>query len=134
VFAEAEKKGSALLAIPVSDTLKEVDAQHQITGTVSRKGLWQAQTPQVFKREILVEAYKRRGQVGKEITDDAQLVEALGLKVHVVEGASTNVKITSKGDLFLAEAVLKSLPKPKPQGPAHPFADEEQMWGGRGKK
>lgn len=131
VFAEAEKRGAALLAVPVSDTLKEVDAQHQITGTVSRKGLWQAQTPQVFKREMLVEAYARRAQFGKEITDDAQLVEALGLKVHVVEGASTNVKITTKGDLFLAEAVLKSLPKPKRQGPIHPFAEEE-MWGGRG--
>jgi 2-C-methyl-D-erythritol 4-phosphate cytidylyltransferase len=134
VFAEAEKKSAALLAVPVSDTLKQVDDHRQITGTVDRKGLWQAQTPQVFKREILVEAYGRRAQLGKDITDDAQLVEALGLKVHVVEGATTNVKITTKGDLFLAEAVLKSLPKPKPQAAAHPFADEEQMWGGRGKK
>jgi 2-C-methyl-D-erythritol 4-phosphate cytidylyltransferase len=133
VFAGAEKTNAALLAVPVSDTLKQVDAQHQITGTVSRQGLWQAQTPQVFKREILVEAYARRAQISKEITDDAQLVEALGLKVHVVEGASTNIKITTKSDLFLAEAVLKSLPKPKREGPIHPFADEE-MWGGRPKK
>ncbi len=133
VFAEAEKTGGAVLALPVTDTLKEVNAQHQITGTVSRQGLWQVQTPQVFKREMLVEAYARRAQVGKEITDDAQLVEALGLKVHVVEGASTNIKITTKGDLFLAEAVLKSLPKPKPSGPIHPFAEDE-MWGGRPKK
>jgi 2-C-methyl-D-erythritol 4-phosphate cytidylyltransferase len=134
VFAGAEKTGAALLAVPVSDTLKQVNAEHQIAATVSRQGLWQAQTPQVFKREILVEAYARRGQLGKEITDDAQLVEALGLKVHVVDGASTNIKITTKGDLILAEAVLKALPKPKPQGPAHPFADEDQMWGGRPKK
>jgi 2-C-methyl-D-erythritol 4-phosphate cytidylyltransferase len=134
LFAEAEKTGAALLGVPVSDTLKEVNAQHQITGTVSRKGLWQAQTPQVFKREMLVEAYARRAQFGKEITDDAQLVEALGIKVQFVEGASTNVKITTKSDLFLAEAVLKSLPKPKPKTAAHPFADEEQMWGGRPKK
>jgi len=133
VFARAEKTGAAMMAIPVTDTLKQVDDQKMITGTVSRKGVWQAQTPQVFKREILVEAYKRRAQMDKEITDDAQLVEALGLKVHVVDGAATNVKITTRSDLMLAEAVLKSLPKPKPKGPAHPFADEEQMWGGRGK-
>src|SRR5436853_85790 len=59
--------------------------------------------------------------------------EANALAVLQREGASTNIKITSKGDLFLAEAILKSLPKPKPQAAAHPFADEEQMWGGRKK-
>jgi len=133
VFHDAEKTNAALLAVPVADTLKQVDAQQQITGTMSRSGVWQAQTPQVFNKDILLTAYARRAQFGKEITDDAQLVEALGLKVHVVEGASTNIKITSKGDLFLAEAILKSLPKPKPQGPSHPFGDEENMWGGRKK-
>lgn len=133
VFAKAEQTGAALLAVPVSDTLKQVNPQQQITGTVSRQGVWAAQTPQVFKREILLEAYARRGQLSKEITDDAQLVEALGLKVHVVEGASTNLKITTKNDLDLAEAVLKALPKPKPKGPVHPFAEDE-MWGGRPKK
>jgi 2-C-methyl-D-erythritol 4-phosphate cytidylyltransferase len=132
VFTSAEKHGAALLAVPVTDTLKQVDAQHRITATVPRQGLWQAQTPQVFRREWLVEAYAKRNQLGKEITDDAQLVEAAGHPVHVIEGAATNVKITTKGDLILAEAVLKTLPKPKPSGPAHPFADEE-MWGGRPK-
>ena len=133
VFNDAEKTNASLLAVPVADTLKQVDAQQQITGTVPRSGVWQAQTPQVFNKDILQTAYARRAQFPKEITDDAQLVEALGLKVHVVEGASTNIKITSKGDLFLAEAILKSLPKPKPQTAAHPFGDEEQMWGGRKK-
>src|SRR5262249_23716908 len=66
-------------------------------------------------------------------TDDAQLVEAAGHPVHVVEGAATNVKITTKADLVLAEAVLKAQPKPKVAGSGHPFADEE-MWGGRGPK
>lgn len=133
VFAKAEQTGAAMLAVPVSDTLKQVNPQQQITGTVPRQGVWAAQTPQVFKREILLEAYARRGQLSKEITDDAQLVEALGLKVHVVEGASTNLKITTKNDLILAEAVLKVLPKPEPKGPVHPFAEDE-MWGGRPKK
>jgi 2-C-methyl-D-erythritol 4-phosphate cytidylyltransferase len=133
VFAKAEQCGAAMLAVPVTDTLKKVDDKHQITATMPRQGLWLAQTPQVFIKALLTEAYARRAQFGKDITDDAQLVEALGHKVHVVEGASTNVKITTRSDLFLAEAVLKSLPKPKPKVAAHPFADEDQMWGGRPK-
>jgi 2-C-methyl-D-erythritol 4-phosphate cytidylyltransferase len=133
VFGKAEQTGAALLAVPVADTLKEVDAQHHVKATVSRQGLWLAQTPQVFRRDLLLAAYAQRGKLGKQITDDAQLVEAAGHPVTVVEGAATNIKITAKSDLILAEAVLKSLPKPKPSGPIHPFAEEE-MWGGRGIK
>jgi 2-C-methyl-D-erythritol 4-phosphate cytidylyltransferase len=133
VFAQAEKSGAALLAVPVAETLKQVDAQHKVQATVSRKGLWLAQTPQVFRRDWLVEAYARRSQLGQDITDDAQLVEAAGHAVTVVEGFSSNIKITTKHDLILAEALLKAMPKPKPSGPIHPFAEEE-MWGGRGKK
>jgi 2-C-methyl-D-erythritol 4-phosphate cytidylyltransferase len=134
IFGHAQKTGAALLAMPVNDTLKQVDAQHRIQATVPRQGLWLAQTPQVFRRDWLLEAYAKRGQLGKEITDDAQLVEAAGHPVHVVDGPATNIKITTKHDLILAEAVLKTLPKPKPSGPIHPFAGEEEMWGGRGKK
>ena len=130
VFAQAEKSGAAMLAIPVHDTVKQVDAQQQVQATVSRKGLWLAQTPQVFRRDWLEAAYAGRAKLGNDITDDAQLVEAAGHKVTVVEGASTNVKITTKNDLFLAEAILKSRPKPKGKGPIHPFAEDE-MWGGR---
>ena len=130
VFARAEKTGAALLGVPVSDTLKQVNPQNQVQATVSRQGMWLAQTPQVFRRDWLVEAYANRAKHGKDITDDAQLVEAAGHPVHVVEGAAGNIKITTKGDLFLAEAILKSMPKPKPKGPIHPFAEEE-MWGGR---
>lgn len=133
VFGKAQKTGAALLAIPVSDTLKQVDDQQQVMGTISRQGLWQAQTPQVFRRDWLVEAYARRQELQGPITDDAQLIEATGHPVTVVEGAATNIKITTKSDLFLAEALLKTLPKPKPQGPIHPFA-EDDMWGGRPKK
>jgi 2-C-methyl-D-erythritol 4-phosphate cytidylyltransferase len=132
VFNKAAQTGAAILAIPVTDTLKRVNNQ-QIEATVARDGLWQAQTPQVFRREWLVEAYAKRGQMGKDITDDAQLLEAAGHKVHVVEGTSLNVKITTKQDIFLAEAVLKSRPKPQVPRAAHPFAEEE-MWGKQGKK
>src|SRR5207244_2493826 len=115
------------------DTLKRVDNQHKVQGTVPRQGIWQAQTPQVFRRDWLVEAYANRARAGKEITDDAQLVEAAGHPVYVVEGSASNIKITTKGDVYLADAILKSQPKPKPAGPVHPFAEEE-MWGGSGKK
>jgi 2-C-methyl-D-erythritol 4-phosphate cytidylyltransferase len=133
VFHEAARTGAALLAVPVHDTLKQVDAQKKVTGTLPRQGLWLAQTPQVFRRDWLEEAYAKRASLGQAITDDAQLVEAAGHPVHVVEGSATNVKITTKADLVLAEAVLKAQPKPKVAGSGHPFADEE-MWGGRGPK
>jgi 2-C-methyl-D-erythritol 4-phosphate cytidylyltransferase len=134
VFAKAEKTGAAMLAIPVSDTLKEVDPQkREITGTRPRQNLWAAQTPQVFRRDWLTEVYENRTRLGANFTDDAQLMEAAGYAVHVVEGATTNIKITSKQDLLLAEAILKVLPKPKPAGSVHPFGEEE-MWGGKGLK
>jgi 2-C-methyl-D-erythritol 4-phosphate cytidylyltransferase len=133
VFGQAVKTGAALLALPVNDTVKRVDGQRKVLGTMPRQGLWLAQTPQVFRREWLADAYTRRQQLDKAATDDSQLVEAAGHMVQVVEGSPSNLKITSKGDLSLAEAILKSRPKPKPAGPAHPFAEEE-MWGGFGKK
>jgi 2-C-methyl-D-erythritol 4-phosphate cytidylyltransferase len=132
VFAQAVKTGAALLGVPVSDTLKRADPQHKVQATEARQGLWLAQTPQVFRRDWLEAAYADRGKLGPHITDDAQLVEAAGHPVYLVEGSSTNIKLTSKGDLFLAEAILKSRPKPKGSGPIHPFAEDE-MWGGRPK-
>lgn len=134
VFTRAEKAGAAMLAVPVTDTVKQVDSQQNVTATVPRQGLWLAQTPQVFRRDWLEEAYARRNELGKEITDDAQLVEAAGHTVRVVDGSPWNIKITTKADILLAEAILKSMPKPKPDRPAHPFADEDQMWGGRGNR
>lgn len=133
VFSKAQQTGAALLGMPVADTLKQADDKHQVQQTLPRKGVWLAQTPQVFRRDWLEEAYAQRGKLGKNITDDAQLVEAAGHPVHLVEGAAGNIKITTRADLHLAEAILKSMPKPKVAGPAHPFAEEE-MWGGRGLK
>jgi 2-C-methyl-D-erythritol 4-phosphate cytidylyltransferase len=133
VFAKAEKTGAAMLAVPVSDTLKQVDPNKQVKATMPRQGVWLAQTPQVFRRDWLQEVYDNRTRLGANFTDDAQLMEAAGYAVHVVEGATTNIKITTKQDLFLADAILKSLPKPKPSGPVHPFGEEE-MWGGKGLK
>src|ERR1700722_7528919 len=87
VFASAAKTGAALLAVEVSDTVKRGDDQGKVESTVPRKGLWLAQTPQVFRRDWLVAAYARRGQLGTEITDDAQLIEAAGHPVYLVTGS-----------------------------------------------
>ncbi len=125
VFEAGIKHGAAILAIPVRGTLKRVGTDQQITETVNREGLWEAQTPQVFRRSLLVEAYARRESF--VATDDAQLVERLGHKVVVVPGSPVNLKITTQEDLRLAEQAQKALPKPKFHGPSHPFADDD-MW------
>lgn len=127
VFTAAAKTGAALLALPVGDTVKRGDAAGVVEATVPRRGLWLAQTPQVFRRDWLMEAYAKRGQLGRGITDDAQLIEAAGHKVYLVTGSSTNVKITARDDLALAEAVLKSRPAAKVPRPIHPF-DDDVKW------
>ena len=122
VFAEAGKTGAAILACPVHGTLKRVSASNVIDQTASREDLWEAQTPQVFRKDIILKAYAGRID---DVTDDAQLVEAIGHPVSVVMGDPRNVKITTKADLALAAAVIGTLPKPKPKGPAHPFAEAQ---------
>jgi 2-C-methyl-D-erythritol 4-phosphate cytidylyltransferase len=124
VFTSAAKTGAAMLAVPATDTIKRADDKGRVKETVAREGLWLAQTPQVFRRDWLVEAYAKRSQLKGDITDDAQLIEAQGHPVYLLEGSSTNVKITTREDLTLAEAVLKARPKPKAARPIHPFEDE----------
>jgi 2-C-methyl-D-erythritol 4-phosphate cytidylyltransferase len=106
VFAAAVEHGAALLAWPEHATLKEVDEAGVVRRTVDRAGLWQAQTPQVFRADWLVEAYEAAGESG---TDDAALVEAIGQAVHVVRGDPRNIKITTPRDLEIAEAVWPTL-------------------------
>ncbi len=124
VFQKAEQTGAAVLAVPVADTLKRVEDQ-RVLQTVSREGLWAAQTPQVFEKQLLLDAYARLED--QQVTDDAQVVELAGGEVHVVQGSPLNLKITTRDDLKLAQAVLKVLPRLRPQGPAHPFAGDE-LW------
>jgi 2-C-methyl-D-erythritol 4-phosphate cytidylyltransferase len=125
VFAAALRDGAAILAAPVSETLKRGDEKKRVIETVDRRNLWTAQTPQVFRRQLLVEAYAKRGK--ENVTDDAQLVERLGQPVTIVPGSPLNIKITTRDDLKLAEQVLKVLPKPKLEGFQHPFADDN-LW------
>jgi 2-C-methyl-D-erythritol 4-phosphate cytidylyltransferase len=122
IFAAAEKSGAAIPAIPVANTLKRISGG-TITETVSREGLWEAQTPQVFRKDLLLQAYAKRGSFAA--TDDAQLVERLGQKVTIVPGSTMNIKITTREDLRLAEQALKVLPKPKLANPAHPFPNDD---------
>ena len=102
VVGDALKDGAAIAAIPVEDTLKRGTLE-TIDATVSRAGLWRAQTPQAFRRDWLEAAHAAAGSVA---TDDSGLVEALGHRVHLTRGDALNLKITTPDDLRLAEAWL----------------------------
>ncbi len=106
VFDEARRSGAAMLAWPEHATLKYVDQEGIIRKTVDRSGIWQAQTPQVFRADWLAQAYR---QARDGATDDAALIEALGHHVRVVRGDPRNIKITAPADLVLAEALLPTL-------------------------
>ena len=103
----AASVGAAIVAIPLADTLKRVD-HHQIKETVPRANLWQAQTPQAFRRDLIIRAHEWAVQNQVVATDDADLVERSGGAVTVVIGSPLNLKITKAEDLSLAEAILAS--------------------------
>lgn len=126
VFLTAEKTGAAILATSVTSTLKRSRPDGTIDATVPRESLWAAQTPQVFRRQLLLDAYAQRGSL--QPTDEAQLVEQFGHPVTLVEASALNVKITTDSDFRLAEAALDALPKPKTLRALHPFADEDARW------
>ncbi len=124
VFAAAEVSGAAMLAVPVVGTLKRSNDGRSIDETVSRERLWEAQTPQVFRRDLIMKAYAQRD--GLDASDDAQLVERMGEKVTLVTGSRLNLKITTREDIKLAAAGIKGLPKPKlAGGGGNPLDD---MW------
>jgi 2-C-methyl-D-erythritol 4-phosphate cytidylyltransferase len=101
----ASRAGAAIAAIPVSDTLKRV-ADSTITATIARADLWQAQTPQAFRRAVLVAAHQRAVSEKIAATDDADLVERTGASVEVVEASTNNIKITTPADLAIVEAII----------------------------
>jgi 2-C-methyl-D-erythritol 4-phosphate cytidylyltransferase len=92
-------------ALPVVDTLKRVDAEGRIVDTVDRSGLWRAQTPQGFPREVLEAAHLAARRDGAQATDDAALCERIGIAVHVVRGSERALKVTEAADFARAEAV-----------------------------
>jgi 2-C-methyl-D-erythritol 4-phosphate cytidylyltransferase len=121
----AEKNGAAILACPVTATLKEAK-EGVIVKTVDRKGLYEAQTPQVFEVQLLKKSRESIDKtIADKITDDSQLVEAMGHKVSIVETDSSNIKITWPADIAIAEAILKTRPEPKKEGYVGPFYEAQ---------
>lgn len=115
VIAHAKITGAAILGVPVKATIKKVTSCQKSVGTglvpvrnivaetLDRNNLWEIQTPQVFRKDLILKAYKKFGNM--EATDDAFLVEKLGLKVAVVLGSYDNIKITTQEDLGWADVI-----------------------------
>jgi 2-C-methyl-D-erythritol 4-phosphate cytidylyltransferase len=106
VFSLAQEHGAAALAEPITDTLKRADKDRFVTGGVARDGLYAMQTPQIFSRKLLVDAYADVAAKNLFVTDEVSAVEHLGARVLLVPNAEFNVKITYPRDLLLAQSAL----------------------------
>lgn len=106
----AREFGAAIPAIPVVDTIKIVSPDSYVIDTPQRDGLWSVQTPQIFRFDIITEAHR---MADEDVTDDASLVERAGGRIKVFPGSNTNIKVTTKEDLIIAEAIIKSQKKRK---------------------
>lgn len=106
-IARADECGAVACARPVTETLKRVDSHHIITGSVERNGAWIMETPQVFDRALLCEAYDAVLRDGLTVTDEVSAVQHIGAKVAVIDNPSPNPKITHPADLALAERLLR---------------------------
>jgi 2-C-methyl-D-erythritol 4-phosphate cytidylyltransferase len=105
-LAGAREKDAAICAVPVGDTVKQADNYGFSRRTLDREGLWLAQTPQAFRLELLLRAH---AAYHDDVTDDAMLIEHLGLPVRIVAGSTRNLKVTTPDDLVLAEALLAAV-------------------------
>jgi 2-C-methyl-D-erythritol 4-phosphate cytidylyltransferase len=104
----AERFGASVVSVPLKPTLKYVGKDGFIRHTPDRRDLWEAQTPQVFKKGLIEKAYARIGRKKINITDDSLLVELLGIRPKIVLGSYDNIKITTKEDLDLARILIKN--------------------------
>jgi 2-C-methyl-D-erythritol 4-phosphate cytidylyltransferase len=110
-LAVAQETGAVVAAVPVKETIKVIDKAQIIKETPSRENLWIAQTPQIFRFEILKQAYSQKRI---QASDDATLVESLGYQVKVYPSSYQNIKVTTPEDLALAEIILRAAsPLPK---------------------
>jgi 2-C-methyl-D-erythritol 4-phosphate cytidylyltransferase len=107
VFAAARKHGAAALATPITDTLKLADADHVVSGSIDRQDVFAMQTPQVFRRELLSQAYEQVKKDSLTVTDEVSAIENAGGRIVIVPADDHNFKITYASDLLLAEAILK---------------------------
>ncbi|GAB1402154.1 2-C-methyl-D-erythritol 4-phosphate cytidylyltransferase [Elusimicrobiota bacterium] len=105
VVESAEKFGGAIAAVASKDSVKFSKSGTRITKSLDRKTIWNAQTPQIFKKDILKKAYSKK--ISKSTTDDAQLVDKIGIKSALVFASYENFKITEQTDFLLAEVILK---------------------------
>jgi len=106
VIISAKKYQAAVCGTKVSSTIKKSDKNNFVSGTIDRDALWKIQTPQVFKKAVLVKAYEAIAS-RKQYTDDASLVEALGRRIKIVSADKQNIKITTPDDLLLAKSIIK---------------------------
>jgi 2-C-methyl-D-erythritol 4-phosphate cytidylyltransferase len=109
----AQRFGAVVMAMPVKDTIKMVHANGTVLQTLDRESLWQIQTPQTFQAHVIKEAYQKATEDGFVGTDDASLVERMGIKVHILPGSYTNIKITTPEDLIFANLFLRMKAHPK---------------------
>jgi len=100
--------GAAIAGVPVHDTIKIVSEDCWVRSTPDRNGLWEIQTPQVFRKDLIVEGHERAARDGFRATDDAMLIERMAKPVFVVEGDRSNLKITVPEDILLAETLIQS--------------------------
>ncbi len=110
----ARETGAAVPAIPIADTVKMAGSDGAVDSTVDRSRLWAAQTPQVFRYDLLMRAHR---EVSADVTDDAAMLETLGLPVKIYPGSPLNMKVTSPEDLQIAEALLQGAQAPVGQDP-----------------
>lgn len=103
VIRKAKRYGAAIVGVPVKATIKKIKSKFIVEKTLDRDNLWEIQTPQVFKKDLILKAYDKFRN--SDVTDDAMLVEKLGVKVSVVLGSYSNIKITTPEDLVVAEAI-----------------------------
>lgn len=106
VVAAAEADGAVAVGVQVKDSVKEVNSAGWVIKTVTREGLWLTQTPQAFRKPLILAAYERAAADGFCGTDDASLVERMGVPVRMIPGDYDNIKVTTPEDLTLGEAIL----------------------------
>ncbi len=123
----ALEKGAVIAAVPVKDTIKKVVASGAVAATVDRSDLWQAQTPQAMRTELLRQAMARALADGFEGTDEASLLEHIGVEVAVLPGSERNIKITRPEDLVVARALMEQRNK---TAAGEPLAAEQESRGG----
>jgi 2-C-methyl-D-erythritol 4-phosphate cytidylyltransferase len=102
----ARISGGAIAAVPVRDTIKRVN-RSEVVATLDRRELWEAQTPQVFRRELLMRAFEKAREEDYWGTDESSLVERLGVKVYVIMGSPANLKVTTPEDLAIIDGFMK---------------------------